>query len=242
MKAIFTLFSSLLLSMTLLAADSRFSSSVMVKLNEQADIRVVLDGKSFDPAGNAMIIGNVQPGRHQVKVYRESRTGFRNSSFRYELVYDQNIQLRGNTQLLIALDKNGRVQLTETRVQQKDNRFNDRSSRYYDFNRDGQFGGYDDRIVYNPAMSDREFDRVLQSISKEWLESNKLKSATHIVKSNNVTTDQVKELMRLFQFENNKLEVARQAYTNVVDKWNFREVLTLLSFQESRRELERVMR
>jgi hypothetical protein len=45
--------------------------------------------------------------------------------------------------------------------------------------------------------------------------------------------------MRLFTFENNRLELAKQAYDNVVDKWNYREVYTLFSFEASKRELER---
>lgn len=243
MKTIFTLITSLLLSMTLLANNGRNKSTVMVKSVDNADIRVVMDGKRFEPNGNALIISNVNPGRHQIKVYRQSRTGLFNIvGKRYEMVYDSDIQLKNRTQLFITIERGGYVTVAENRIQNRDGRFNDRSNRDFDFDRDGQFGEYDTRYGYTPAMNDRDFDRVLQNISREWLESNKLKSAVHVVGSNNLSTDQVKEVMRLFQFESNKLEVAKQSYQNVVDKWNFREVYTLLSFQASKTELDRYIR
>ncbi|MCR6721136.1 MAG: DUF4476 domain-containing protein [Chitinophagaceae bacterium] len=243
MKTIFTLITSMLLSITLFANNARNKSTVMVKSVDNADIRVVLDGKQFEPNGNALVISNVDAGRHQIKVYRQSRTGFLNIlGKKYEVVYNSDIQLKNRTQLMITIDRGGFVNVTESRLQNNDGRFNDRSSRDFDFARDGKFGDYDNRYTSAPAMSARDFDRVLDNISREWLESNKLKSAVHVVSSNNLSTDQVKEVMRLFQFEANKLEVAKQSYRNVVDKWNFREVYTLLSFQASKTELDRYIR
>jgi len=243
MKTIFTLLISMLSGTALLANNPLNKSMVLVKSVDNADIRVVMDGKRFEPGSNAVVISNVSPGRHQVAVYRQSRTGLFNIiSGKYEMVYNGNIQIKNRVQLLLTIERGGYVNITESRTADRDNRFNDRSSRDFDFNRDGQFDDYGSRYDYTPAMNDREFERVLQSISREWLESNKLKSAVHVVSGNNISTDQVKDIMRLFQFENNKLEVARQAYRNVVDKWNFREVYTLLSFQASKAELDRYIR
>lgn len=244
MKTIFTLITSLLLSITLFANNARNKSTILVKSVDNADIRVVMDGKRFEPNGNALVISNVDAGRHQIKVYRQSRTGFFNIvGKKYELVYNSDIQLKNRTQLLITIERGGFVNVSESRTQNnRDGRFNDRGSRDFDFDRDGMYGDYDNRYGATPAMSTRDFDRVLDNISREWLESNKLKSAVHVVSSSNLSTDQVKEVMRLFQFENNKLEVAKQAYRNVVDKWNFREVYTLLSFQASKTELDRYIR
>jgi hypothetical protein len=79
----------------------------------------------------------------------------------------------------------------------------------------------------------------LQSIEKEWLESNKLKSAIQIVKTNGLTSAQVKEMALLFSFENNKLELAKQAYTNTVDKRNYYILNDVFSFSSSKDELNR---
>ena len=88
-------------------------------------------------------------------------------------------------------------------------------------------------------MNDREFSSVIASIEKEWLESNKMKSASQVVKNSNLTTAQVEQLILLFSFENNKLQLAKDAYDNTVDKRNYRRLLDLFSFNSSKIELER---
>ena len=91
-------------------------------------------------------------------------------------------------------------------------------------------------------MNDREFKHTLEAIDKEWLESNKLKSASQIVKSNSLTTAQVEQVLMLFSFENNKLEIAKQAYMNTVDKRNYSRLYDVFSFNSSKAELERYIR
>ena len=88
-------------------------------------------------------------------------------------------------------------------------------------------------------MNDREFKDVLKSIEKEWLESNKLKSASQVVKTNNVTTAQVEQILLMFSFENNRLELAKQAYASTVDKRNYSRLFDVFSFNSSKVELER---
>ena len=107
---------------------------------------------------------------------------------------------------------------------------------------DGQWGDYDSHEGYASGMNDREFKNTLQAIDKEWLESNKFKSASQIVKSNSLTTAQVEQVLMLFSFENNKLEIAKQAYMNTVDKRNYSRLYDVFSFNSSKTELERYIR
>lgn len=149
--------------------------------------------------------------------------------------------------MFITIEKNGRVSMQESRIRKDGNRGDndwgngrdDRHGRDYDFGRDGQWGDYDNHEGYASAMNDREFISVLQSIEKEWLETNKLKSASQIVKNNSLSTAQVEQLLLLFSFENNKLELAKQAYANTVDKRNYSRLFDVFSFNSSKVELER---
>jgi DNA invertase Pin-like site-specific DNA recombinase len=56
------------------------------------------------------------------------------------------------------------------------------------------------------------------------------------------TSQQVKELLQLFTFENNKLELAKYAYRNTVDKRTYFIVNDVFSFGSSRDELARFIR
>jgi hypothetical protein len=109
-------------------------------------------------------------------------------------------------------------------------------------NQGGKWDDYDANEGYIGGMSDREFNNVIQSIDKEWLETNKLKSASQVVKTNHLTTAQVKQMLLLFSFETNKLELAKQAYTNTVDKRNYSMVNDVFSYSASKKELDRYIR
>ncbi len=91
-------------------------------------------------------------------------------------------------------------------------------------------------------MNDSEFRNVIAAIKKEWLETNKMKSASQVVKTNNLTAAQVEQMLLLFNFENNKLQLAKEAYANTVDKQNYDMLMDVFSYNSSKAELERFIR
>jgi hypothetical protein len=276
MKTIFTLLTSLFMSVAVLAADARPKSMLTIKSSDYGDIRVVLDGRRFEPGDNSLMIRELESGRHQIKVYRQKNNG-RFSIFgrSYEMVYNSSLVIRPRTQVRILIDRFGRASVDERtardyRDDRRDDRgYNDRDVRdhngrddrdfngkdnrdwndndwddkdSYDFDHGGKFGDYDNNYGYNQPMSDREFSQLLQSIDKEWMEANKLKSATQVVKNNSLTSAQVRQLVMLFSFESNKLELAKAAYQNTVDKKNYFIVNDAFSFSTSKDELARYTR
>lgn len=248
MKKIFTLFMSLMVGMAVFAApikvtEARPKSSVTIQSADNADIRVEIDGRVFDPADNSIRINGLEAGMHRIKVSRESRDRrgggnvYSMKGKKFDVIYNSTINIKARTNVQLSIDRFGRVSIQETR---KTNGRND-DWKEYDYGTGG-FGGYDNHQGYESGMSDRDFRGVLASISKEWLESNKLKSATQIVSGNSLTSAQVKQLVLLFSFETNKLELAKQAYANTVDKRNYSMLNDVFSFSSSRDELARFIR
>jgi hypothetical protein len=242
MKTIFTLLASLILSVAVFAADAKPKSMLTIRSNDQSDVRVVLDGKRFESGSNSIMIRDLNSGRHTIKVYRQKNNGVFNIIGKmYEVVYSTSLHVKQGTHILINIDHYGRASVQETKIKGRLSRDRNRD-RDFNYDRDGQWGDYDNNYEYERGMDDREFNQVLQSINKEWLESNKLKSAIQIVKTNNLTSAQVKEMTLLFSFENNKLELAKQAYTNTVDKRNYYLLNHVFSFSGSKDELNRYIR
>jgi thymidine kinase len=91
-------------------------------------------------------------------------------------------------------------------------------------------------------MTDNEFNRVLDNISKERFENNMVKSATQIINANFFTSEQVKQMLQLFNSENNKLDLAKLAYDQTVDQRNFSVVNDVFSYSNSKDELARYIR
>ncbi len=244
MKTISTLFIFLFMSFAVVAAETKTKSMLTVHSAGAADIVVVLDGKRFEPRGNSLVIQDIHTGRHTIKIYRERNKGlFSILGKKYDMVYNTSLQLDNRTHLKISIDRNGYASVAETKlILQTGNRWGNEVP--FDYNRDGVWSddGYGKQGTRVRAMSDAAFRNVVQAISREWLESNKLKSAVQIVKNNHLSTMQVKEMLLLFGFENNRLELAKQAYLNTVDRRNYSDLYTLFSFNSNRLELERYIR
>lgn len=249
MKTIFTLLSSLFMSIAVFAVPApnaaRVKSMLTVQSAGNSDIRVVVDGRRFEPNDNSLVISGLEAGTHTLKIYREKNSGvFNILGKRYEMVYNTSLLIRAKTHVTVTVDRYGRTSITEQKIRRnggRDSRWENEDDHYYDYE-NGKYGDYDDNYGYGRGMDDREFRRVLESIDREWLESNKLKSATHIVTTNTLTAAQVKQMVLMFSFEGNKVELAKQAYRNTVDKRNYYIINDAFSFNSSKDELARFIR
>jgi hypothetical protein len=67
-------------------------------------------------------------------------------------------------------------------------------------------------------------------------------SAEQIINSNYFTTTQLKQLLRLFNVERNRLELAKLGYDKVVDQANYYSLSDLFSYNSSRDELAHCIR
>ncbi len=90
------------------------------------------------------------------------------------------------------------------------------------------------------AMSEYDFNAMLQDVRSRFLPFEKMNTLTGIFNntSNYFTTAQAKQLIELVSSESNRLQLAKSAYRNVVDRSNYRTMYDLLNSQSSRSELD----
>lgn len=154
MKRFFTLLSFLILSVAVFATDARTKSMLTIKSVDRGSIRVIIDGRRFEPNDNYLSIRNIQSGYHTVKIYREKNTGkFRIFGKSYEVVFNNSINVKPNTSVMISVDRFGRTIV-------KQNRMNGRSGgngKGYGGRDDRNFGDGDDRNW--DSHHDYDFDR-----------------------------------------------------------------------------------
>ncbi|HPG11687.1 MAG TPA: DUF4476 domain-containing protein [Chitinophagaceae bacterium] len=229
MKKIFTLLSFLAFSLSLLAFDgSRLSISAV---STSTVLKVEVDGREFSMKDNSLTLGYLSQGRHHVKISREkTRNGFRTSKM---VIYNSDVFLKKGYHLDITVNRFGKVLMDEQIIDQRSEWYNDEDD-YYDDDR----GGWKQSNI----MSSQDFNVLADQLRREWYEANRLKSAKFIIDKNYFTSAQVKELMLLFTFENNRLEIAKYAYDKTVDQRNYYVVNDALSFGNSRDELTKVVR
>jgi hypothetical protein len=93
-------------------------------------------------------------------------------------------------------------------------------------------------------MTDVEFNNLYDNIRKKWLPFTKYNAAVDAFSSSNnyFTTQQVHQIIALLSSENNRLDLAKLAFDNIVDKQNFRQLYDLFESQASKDELDNYTR
>ena len=87
------------------------------------------------------------------------------------------------------------------------------------------------------AMSATSFNVAKQTINKQSFDDTKLTTAKQILKTNCLSAAQIKEMMLLFSFEANRLELAKLGYNRCVDVNNYFLLNDAFSFDSSVEEL-----
>ena len=226
MKKTFTLLLSSLFSLSLLAFDGSRLSITTARSN--LNLKIEIDGQRVRMQGNHITLSNLSEGDHNLRVYREKRTEHFSNRFgpAYEIIYATSVYFGRDYQVEIFINGSGRVFVDSYRKDTDDE----------------SYTGIHSGASYDDVMSAREFGQVTGQIGKEWFEANKLISVKTIIGKNKFTTQQVKEMMYLFTFESNRLEVAKFAYCNTVDQQNYFRLYDALTFSSSKDELARFLR
>lgn len=229
MKKTFTsLFATLFV---LILTASANNSKLTISSNMQQTIRVLIDGKTYHlnaRSSNAeIVLQELRPGTRNIKIYKESvgytngRTG-RNNNRNSQLIYNGNVFIKSGYHTDVLINRFGKAFIDERYVN---------SSDYYD-------DTYVDNNWNETAMSSTAFNQLKQSIKRESFDDTRLRIAKSAINNNRwLTVIQVKELMQLFSFDNNKLELAKYCYGFTTDRYQYYTVADALVFNNSKTTL-----
>ena len=91
------------------------------------------------------------------------------------------------------------------------------------------------------SMDAASFGKAKQTIESKGFDDTKLSTAKQVAKANCLTTDQILEVMKIFGFEESRLEFAKYAYDFCFDQNNYYNVSQGFSFDSSTEELNEYM-
>jgi hypothetical protein len=245
MKAIFTL----LLATVFTSAFAYDGGKLTISVASNKNVQVYVDGRAYQDQDNSYVLNNIQAGNHTIQIYSNSRNanngyGSGNNGYgknrnvrndRKNLVYSSTVYVKPSYHVDVMVNRFGKAMVDERLI----------SGNGYDDDNDYDNGygnnGYDNGYGNNgyQAMSDNDFNQMLQKIRNQWF--GKLGTARDAVNTNYLNTYQVRQVLQLFNSENDKLELAKLSYKNIVDRQNFRQLYDLFSYQ-SQTELDKYVR
>lgn len=92
-------------------------------------------------------------------------------------------------------------------------------------------------VAIKCAVTPTEFENIKKNIASKSFEDSKLTVAKQISDSKCLKSEQVRDIMKLFSFEQTRLEFAKYAYKRVADKDNYYLVNDAFQFENSIEEL-----
>lgn len=87
------------------------------------------------------------------------------------------------------------------------------------------------------AMGASDFNSLKSSLSAQQFEDSKLTIAKQALSGNCLNANQVRELAKLFTYEENKLEIVKACYPKTTDQQNFYKVNDVFTYSSSVDEL-----
>ena len=199
---------------------------------------------------------NIHPGRHSIEVYSMNRNVRGNKS----PVYASSFIVKPRYDVFIQMDYNGYVHISESRglddnimnqkgkhghYKNKNNNGRYGSSEYnnYSFEDDDRYSIYSNdkwRDGRREAINDYAFENIIESINEQWF--NKQNVALDAVVRNYFTTRQIKIMLRQFYADDDKLQIAKMAYSNTIDPQNFYQLYNVFTYENSRDALDQFVR
>lgn len=95
----------------------------------------------------------------------------------------------------------------------------------------------EEEVVVNCAVSPSEFSKMKGAIDAKTFSDSKMTTAKQATKNKCLTCEQIKEIMLLFTFEEDKLEFAQYAYDKAMDPDSYYLVYDAFEFESSIDEL-----
>ncbi|GIV29047.1 MAG: hypothetical protein KatS3mg028_0113 [Bacteroidia bacterium] len=92
-------------------------------------------------------------------------------------------------------------------------------------------------VAIKCSVSPKEFETIKKNISSKAFEDSKLTLAKQISDAKCLKSEQIRDIMKLFSFEETRLEFAKYAYKRVADKDNYYLVNDAFQFENSIEEL-----
>lgn len=92
-------------------------------------------------------------------------------------------------------------------------------------------------IDYQEVMTAEEFNRIMGMVKREMFEDNQLKIMKTAISTSMITTSQLITFLRIFPFDNKKLDLAKYAYPYIADRKKFIAVTEVFDFQSNKNEI-----
>lgn len=219
-------------------------AALQVRLQTNQAITVAVDGRYFRRFGNVLTIGDLPPGRHELKVYRyfpvdDSRyRPFARNTAHARLVYKGRISIAPSRMYYCLVDPDyGTMKVRESGMVALDGNeknypvatdpvFSDgaqSSSTSAPGQQEGSNAEDNSVIAYDKGnmLQQQQLNQLQQNVSRKITDTDKLKLIKESLANTALSTQQLAAMLGWLTFEDSRLDLAKWSYASIVDKNRF---------------------
>jgi primosomal replication protein N len=233
-------------------------SDIQFRLRNDKLLTVVMDGRHYKRYGRSVSFLDVPSGMHEVKVYRF----YPNDNNRYDgnyraravLVYKGRMRVDAYTTYFCTIDpqyktmsiresKEALYEREKTQIIEEKPDFEEgREDNWKDRDADQ----FEERnrptaSIDNNMLTNEQLYTLKAAVEERMSSGDKVNLIQNFLETKKLQTEQVKTILTWLSFDNSKLQVAKFCYPRTTDQDNYLQVSGLLSFQNSKNELEKLM-
>lgn len=191
-----------------------FSSYLNISLVDNSNFTAIVDNLSFNQLTSVVEVSGIPGGSHYVKVMKQDAVGGNWSN----IIFEGYVKIPENCNVYASIDEVGNFMM------------------YKKLYADKQITQHNDEH-YN-IMNPRDFADFKKLIKDRTFESTKFDMTKSVIDNNLFSVDQVREILSWFVFESNKLELAKYAFKNTVDRNNYFKLYDIFVFESNVTDLD----
>lgn len=221
------------------ARASYLPSELTIRMWDYSLISVVFDDLTYNQFNSSHTITGISAGNHFIKIYRNRANQYGNNYGYPKMVFSGYLNIGPGKSIsgMITNDFHFMILSEVSLVPDYNNHHGGHNSNdnYYDNYNNGTNNNYNNGGYgnYSIGMNDYDFMELKTMVGNTSFDDTKLTICNQAISANRVSSNQVFELMTLLTFESNKLDLAKFAYRNVIDKNRFYVVNNAFTFSSS---------
>ena len=184
-------------------------AQLWLRVFAQGRFRVEVGGQMMENSTGRYRFFDLNRGIQMLSIYENGNI----------LVYRTQVELRENTRLLLDFDGYDLYLFGEENIE-------DNGIQVYP-----NIGGY------KPMMSNEEFGQFYRSYAGKPFDKDKMETFYVAQKGMNFTTQQIVQMVKALSFDDNRLELAKTAYDNCVDRENYYKVVDAMTYSSTKEKL-----
>ncbi|RPI17384.1 MAG: DUF4476 domain-containing protein [Ignavibacteriae bacterium] len=216
-------------------------SSLYITLYDGALFTASIDGKEIGNSVDETQVDELPEGRYFLKVSKQSQYG---NSSKQVFIFSDYVFIPAGYSLFAVIDDGGKFYIyKKAEYNPYANHNNWHQTNKCECNCDACrnciYKVHDPVIEYNnddcryKAMKDSDFNNLVSTVTKLSFESSQIEVVKQAVDKNILTSAQVKQLIKIFAFDESKVEIAKYAYKNTCDKNNYFNIYDSFAFESS---------